>query len=792
MRRIKDYFSLDSRRLKKINNILASINRLKEEMSQLSDAELQQKTDEFKERLAAGETLDHLLVEAFALVREADKRILGLFPYDVQVIGAIVLHQGNTAEMKTGEGKTLTATMPLYLNALEGKGAMLVTNNDYLAIRDANEMRPVYEFLGLSVGVGVGGKANQKMKTEQKRQIYASDIIYTTNSALGFDYLTDNLAASKDKKFLRPFHYAIVDEADAVLLDMAQTPLVISGSPRVQSNLYAVSDEFILSLVENEGYHFDKEHKETWLKHAGVKEAERYFSLENCYVREQKELVRHINLALQAHRLFENGKDYVVDDDEVKLLDKHNGRMLKGTKLQGGVHQAIEQKEHVKVSPEMRAMASITYQNLFLLFPKLSGMTGTAKVAEDELIETFNMEVIRIPTNRPIKRIDYPDKIYTTLPEKIHAIIAFVKKVHATGQPILLVAGTVRMSELFSEILLLEGIPHSLLNAQSALKEAQMIAEAGQLHAVTVATNMAGRGTDIKLGEGVAQLGGLAVIGTERMNSQRMDLQLRGRSGRQGDPGFSQFFVSFEDDLIIESGPQWAQDYFKKQRHHVDESNPKELHRRKFRKLFQQAQEASDSKGKSSRGSTLEFDASVKIQREYIYKERDSLIEGTNENYDIAKIITSVLKDFVKETDLTTVTVTRFILDNMTYQFGGIDPSLNLNDASAVVQLLEHLAEKELARKRQLLGADFRDFERIAVLKAVDESWIEEVDYLQQLRTVATARQTAQRNPIYEYHKEALISYRLMKKEIKKLAFKNLLLSDVSYTDKDELKIYFV
>lgn len=761
-------------------------------MAALTDDALSRKTLEFKERLANGATIDDLLVEAFAVVREVDKRILGMFPFDVQVLGGIVLHQGNIAEMKTGEGKTLTATMPLYLNALEEKGAFLITNSEYLAIRDATEMRKVYEFLQLSVGIGVFDDPNRKVEVEEKRAIYHSDIIYTTNSALGFDYLIDNLATSSDKKYMRPFHYAIIDEADAVLLDMAQTPLVISGAPRVQPNLYAVSDEFVLSLEEETDYYLDRERKEVYLKKKGINEAKRYFSQKGLYTKGNKELVRHLNLALKAHTLFENGKDYVIHDEEVKLLDKGNGRILSGTKLQGGIHQAIEEKEKVKVTPEMRSMASITYQNLFLMFDTLAGMTGTGKTAEDELIETFNMEVVRIPTNKPVIRQDFPDRIYTTLPEKINATIQFVKQIHTTGQPILLVTGSVRMSELFSEILLLEGLPHSLLNAQSAAREAQMIAEAGQMNSITVATNMAGRGTDIKLGQGVKALGGLAVIGTERMASQRMDLQLRGRSGRQGEPGFSQFFVSFEDDLIMESGSKWAHRYFKKHKDARDDAIPKELKGYRYRRLFKKAQETSDAKGQSSRSNTLEFDESVKIQRELIYQERDNIIYNRNKDFNADFIVKKVIADFVTNEEISRDNVTRFILDNMTYGFTGFPNQLSFKEKEAVHQFLNELAQEILDKKRLYLTKDFVDLERNSVLKAIDECWVEEVDYLQQLRTVAVARQTAQRNPIYEYHQEAYQSFLTMKEDIYKLTFRHLLLSEVTYTKKNELQIYFV
>ncbi|NQG98120.1 accessory Sec system translocase SecA2 [Streptococcus suis] len=793
MKKLRQFFSMDYYRLKRLEKIYHKIDSLKEEMAALTDEEMREKTLEFKARVDAGESLDDLLVEAFALVREADKRVLGMFPYKVQVMGGIVLHEGNIAEMKTGEGKTLTATMPLYLNALEGKGAMLVTTSGYLARRDAEEMGQVYSFLGLSVSCGaIDPEEKDKANTVSKKQIYAADITYTTNSDLGFDYLFENLATSKSGQYLRPFHYAIIDEADAVLLDTAQTPLIISGSPRVQSNLYAIADQFVLSLVEGEGYYYNRESGEVWLTQAGIDEAERYFSAQVFFDVDHAELVRHVILALQAHKCYTLGKNYVVKDEKVQLLDKIDGRVLAGTRLQGGIHQAIEQKEGVKITPEMRSIASVTYQNLFLMFNKLSGMTGTGKTAESEFIDTYNMEVIQIPTNKPVIRKDYPDKIYTTMPEKIKASLDLVKKIHATGQPILLVTGSVNMSELYSELLLLEGIPHSLLNAYNAAKEAQMVAEAGQLGTVTVATNMAGRGTDIKLGPGVKELGGLAVIGTERMKSKRMDLQMRGRSGRQGDPGFSQFFACLEDDLLIENGGKWVQTYFEQHKDKVDPLHPQELTANRFKRALKQSQEASDGSGRSSRSMTLQYDESVKLQRDYVYRERDAIIAGESDALDILQFAKEDIDDYFKgHPVLESHDLERYILDHITYDFHSFPEHLELQDSDQVRDFLLHIIEQEIERKRQVLKQDYIQFERLAVLKAIDECWVEEVDYLQQLRVIAGARQAAQRNPVFEYHQEAYKGYQKMREAIKRKILQNVLLSDVSYTEKGEMQVYF-
>ncbi|NYA65014.1 accessory Sec system translocase SecA2, partial [Lactobacillus salivarius] len=610
--------------LRVVKKILKKVNSHAEEMSKLSDNQLKDKTQQFKKRLKQGETLDNILPEAFAAIREADKRVLGMFPYDVQVMGGIVLHQGNIAEMKTGEGKTLTATMPMYLNALSGESIILVTTNEYLANRDCEEMSQVYNWMGLSAASAVPENADD-LKVEEKREIYNSDIVYTTNNALGFDYLIDNLASSKEEKFMPEFSYVIVDEVDAVLLDTATTSLVISGAPRVQSNMYKMTDEFVVSLEEEEDYRLDEEKKNVWLTRKGIEVAQEYFRVPNLYDGKHVELVRHITLALKAHNLFEKGKDYVIEDNKMYLLDSTEGRILENTKMQQGQQQAIEAAEGAEISDDMRSMASITYQNFFRLFKKIGGMTGTGKTANKEFIETYYMKVIQIPTNNPVIRKDYPDKIYPTLREKLMASLKLVKELHEKGQPILLTTADVELSEIYSEILLHEQIPHNLLNAHNAAKEAEIISEAGQWGSVTVATSMAGRGTDIKLGKGVKELGGLAVIGTELMPSKRTELQLRGRSGRQGDPGFSQFFVSLEDDVVIDSGPKWVHKYLKKHRNDNPDS-PRELKSLRFRWAMKRTQKQHDNQGYNNRKQTMDYDESSKKQRNLIYSQRDELI----------------------------------------------------------------------------------------------------------------------------------------------------------------------
>lgn len=790
---MKNKLSLDYFRIYKIKKIIKKIDSHAQKMSLLSDIELKSKTEEFKKRIYSGEKLDSLLPEAFAVVREANKRVIGLYPYEVQLLGGIVIHQGNLAEMKTGEGKTLTATLPLYLNALSGQGAFLVTPNAYLAERDGREMRSVFEFLGLSVGIRIGDTSDNKLTVYEKREIYNSDIIYTTHSALGFDYLIDNLSPTAEQKFMRAFHFAIIDEADEVLLDSAQTPLIISGAPRLQSNLYQIANAFVCSLADGEDYKYELEKKEVWLTSKGIRRAKHFFSLQKLYTFPNIELVRYINLALRAHKLFEKDKDYIIRNEKIVLLDKGNGRMLEMTKLQGGLHQAIEAKEGVKITNEMRAMASITYQNLFLIFDKIGGMTGTAKTSEDEFIDVYNMEVLQIPTNKPIIRKDNPDKIYTTLPEKLKASIDFIKEVHSTGQPILVVTGSVRMSELYSEMLLYEGIPHNLLNAHNEVKEAQMISEAGQLGAVTVATNMAGRGTDIKITDEVRHLGGLAVLGIERMNNERMDLQIKGRSGRQGDPGFSQFFVSLEDDLVKNLNSKWILKFFKKNIKYCDKQKPRELKQKRFKQIFKHAQDINESKERAARKMTLEFDESVKIQRNYIYAERNIILDKHVNQIETLDICQRAIDDFLANNrSLTKDSLKRFILDTISYDFEELPKKLDISNKQAVGNYLMNIIEENLNKKEKEAGEYILQAYQLSILKAIDESWVEEVDYLQQLRLLVQSRQFAQRNTINEYHREAMVSYEKMKKDIRYQVLQNIMLSNVVKDEDGEIKVVFL
>ena len=782
-----------NRKLRKVGATLKKINGLKDEMAALSDEALAVKTVEFRQRLAEGETLDDLLVEAFAVVREANKRILGMFPYDVQVMGGIVIHQGNVAEMNTGEGKTLTATMPLYLNALTGKGAMLITTNEYLAKRDAEEMGPVYRFLGLSIGIPFTDDPEEELKAEDKRKIYNSDIIYLTNSSLGFDYLSDNLASSSNEKFLRPFDYVIIDEIDDILLDSAQTPLIIAGSPRVQSNYYGIIDTLVTTMVENEDYIFKEEKEEIWLTTKGAKTAESFLGIDNLYKEEYATYVRHLVYSLRAHKLFTRDKEYIIRDDEMILLDKGTGRLMEMTKLQGGLHQAIEAKEHVKLSPETRAMASITYQSLFKMFNKISGMTGTGKVAEKEFLETYNMSVIRIPTNRPLIRKDYPDNLYVTLPEKVYASLECIKEYHLKGNPLLVFVGSVEMSHLYSSLLLREGIAHNVLNANNAAREAQIVSESGQMGAVTVATSMAGRGTDIKLGPGVAELGGLVVIGTERMESQRIDLQIRGRSGRQGDPGLSKFFVSLEDDVIKKFGPSWVHRMYKEYSV-ADITQPQVLEGRKYHRLVEKAQNASDSASRANRQRTLEYAESMNIQRDLIYKERNRLINGERDLRDVlSEMIDEYIETILSENIKTREELFHYIVTNISFNIRELPLDLVIEDQQALRNFLIQIINNELNDKKTLLEPHdlYDQFLRISMLKAIDDNWVEQVDYLQQLMMAIGGQSASQTNPIVEYYREAYMGFEAMKEQIRSDMVRNILMGLVQMGPKGEIVTHF-
>ena len=782
-------FNSNNLELIKMKRVLKKVNSYKSYMERLSDEKLKSLTADFKRRLSCGESLDEILPEAFAAMREAAHRVLGLFAYDVQILGAITLHNGNIAEMKTGEGKTLTAIFPAYLNSLTGKGVIVITSNEYLAKRDAEEMQGVFKFMDVTICAGLEDDENKMTKQE----IYNHDIVYTTQSALGFDYLFDNLVNRKEDKFLREFNYVIIDEIDAVLLDSAQMPLIIAGSPKVQSNLYPVVQKFVETLEEGIDYKKDEDDN-VWYLNEGIRKSEQYFNVENLYDDSHYYLVKILNLVLKVNVNMTLDKDYVVKDNKIKLLDKETGRILEGITLKNGQHQALEAKEKVPLSNENRSIAAITYQNLFKLFRKISGMSGTAKVAEQEFIETYNLKVVCMPTNKPVIRIDKKDKIYATLPEKIIAILEFVKKIHATGQPLLIVSGSVQATDLYSALLLNEGIAHSVLNAHNAVKEAEIISEAGELNNVTVATSMAGRGTDIKLGKGVLELGGLVVVGTERMSSKRMDQQLSGRSGRQGEPGLSQFFVSLEDELLVKQGPRWLEKYRNKKYNSIDEVIPVELSRRKFGSVVEFAQQASDDNGKQSRGIIAQYDESVKIQRKKVYDARNSLLLEEEMDFDLNKTIKLLVSEFLnKKKEISMIDITTFLVNNLNYSNKKIEKFINFKSKKEISEKLIRIIYDECTKVRSIFKnkQEEEDFIRVSILKAIDEHWVEQIDSLSILSTVVSGRTYAQKNPVYEYAREAYESYNEMRYRIKESIIRNIAKSHIERNGNGELIIYF-
>ena len=753
-------------------------------MEQLSDEELASMTDEFKERYANGESLDKILPEAFAAMCEADKRILGMYPFDVQIMAGIALHRGYLAEMNTGEGKTLTATLPMYLNGLTGEGAILVTNNEYLALRDAEEMGPAYKFMGLTVMAGVKRDEDDRFENDEKKEIYKADIVYTTHSALGFDYLINNLVKSAKDRFLRPFNYIIIDEADSVLLDSASTPLVISGAPRVQSNLYESADFFVRTLRENIDYEIEE--KNVWFTEKGLEYAEEYFGIKNIFDPEYFEIYRHLVLALRAHKIIEKGTEYMISETgEVALIDASSGRMLKGVKLRGGQHQAIECKERLKITQENRSMASITYQNFFSMFPKMSGMSGTIYDAKDELYEVYGKEVVVIPTNNPIQRVDCPDWYFSDSSKQFEAAIRLAVKKHETGQPVLIVTTMIADTEIISHLLVKEGIAHSVLNANNAFWEADIIKEAGQMGAMTVATSMAGRGTDIKLGPGVKELGGLAVIGVGRMLNIRDERQARGRSGRQGDPGYSRFLVSLEDD-IVEKGTD--PDKIKK---YID--GEKRISDRRVKRIVNNAQKINEELGSVNRKTSKDYDVVLQLERKLMYETRDMLLDGgTVEKERLMRIASENVDHFLKENkNLDSSTLNRYLLDNISYTMEKDSSYLNLRNRHRVKAYIMARVEQTFEEKRKALDSDnsMNDFVRVAALSAIDDAWIEQVDYLQQLQSAVSGRSSAQRNLMFEYHAEALESFRKMELTIKQNIIRNVLLSEVSMDKKNRLHI---
>lgn len=757
--------------INKLRKILHKVRAYEEKMTKLSDAALAHLTVQFRERLAKGETLEDILPEAYAAICEADRRILGKFPYDVQVMGAIAMHQGNLVEMNTGEGKTLVATMPLYLNGLTGKSNILLTTNEYLALRDAKEMGEVYRFMGLTVACGVQEKSEERFSNEQKKKNYDADIVYTTHGVFGFDYLLNNLVTKAEDRFMRELYYVIIDEADSVLLDSAQTPLVISGAPRVQSNLYAMADFFVTTLEEGRDY--KKEDKKVWLTEEGIRYTERYFRIDNFYGEEHFEINRHVMLALRAHVIFEPEIEYVISKDgSLQLLDSGSGRMMPGVKLRGGQHQALEMKEHIEVSKENRSVASITYQNLFLLFPKMSGMSGTISDAADEILDVYGTKVVVIPPRCPLKRRDLKDLYYKDVETQFAEAIREIVRIHDTGQPVLVVVSTIGETERVSQLLIKEQIAHNVLNANNAFWEAEIIKEAGRLNAVTVATSMAGRGTDIRLTDEVRELGGLAVIGIGRMANIRQERQARGRAGRQGDPGFSRFYVSLQDEVVRKYG-----------------MIPRLLTGFGLRKVINEAQKTGEEFAVISRRQAMDYDKVLQRQRTLIYAMRNELLDGGGLKYrKVIQIAKENMRAFLEENpNREKRTVIRYILDNLSYELDEGLSEVAIEDDKALLSYLTDLVREGLRKQEEKLGSssEMENFMRIATLQAMDDAWVEQVDYLQQLQSAVMGRSLAQRNPVYEYQRDGLESFRQMEKTVRRNLIRNILLSNV-YLDKEQ------
>ena len=755
---LKNLIENDKGELRRTSKMADQVIALEPRFAQMSDEELRGMTAEFRERLAKGETLDDILVEAFAVTREAARRVLGLFPYKVQIQGGIILHEGNIAEMKTGEGKTLTETMPVYLNALDGKGVHVVTVNEYLATRDSAEMGEVYRFLGLTVGLNLNS-----MNANEKREAYLCDITYSTNNELGFDYLRDNMVVYENQMVQRPLHYAIVDEVDSILIDEARTPLIISGQSGKSTALYTRADYFVKGLKEDEDYTIDITSKSIALTDTGVDKAERVFRLENLYDVDNTALVHHIDQALRANYIMLLDIDYVVDEGEVKIVDPFTGRIMDGRRYSDGLHQAIEAKEAVEIQDESKTMATITFQNYFRMYDKLAGMTGTAKTEEEEFREIYNMNVVQIPTNRPIARKDYSDLLYPNLRSKFSAVVKDIKERHEKGQPILVGTVAVETSEHLSRLLDQAGVPHEVLNAKNHFKEAEIILQAGQRGAVTIATNMAGRGTDIKLGSGVKELGGLCVIGTERHESRRIDDQLRGRSGRQGDPGESQFYLSLEDDLMRRFGSERIQGLWERLNDGEHEDEDLAIQSGMLSRQVESAQKRVEGNNYDTRKNVLEYDEVMREQREVIYGQRQQIIQGDEP-------LTPYIKAMIRRTierqvayategerkDWQLESLLEFAQNAIVSPDSISLADLQNKDRQQLINYLMGRADAVYQSKMEQLNTpeQLAEFEKVVVLRVVDAKWTDHIDMMDHLRQGVGLRAYAQTNPLTEYQME--------------------------------------
>lgn len=752
-------FKVEKKHLNKLQEKAQIVESYKEEMEKLSEEELKAKTPYFKDLLKNGKTVDEILPEAFATCREAAKRVLQQYPYYVQILGAVALNDGDVAEMKTGEGKTLTSTMCIYLNALTGRGVHVVTVNDYLASRDANWMGAIYKYLGLSVGVN-----GRELSSKQKRDAFACDITYTTNSEIGFDYLRDNMVPDAESRVLRGLYMAVIDEADSILIDESRTPLIISGGKKSTANLYILASKFVKSLQKDLHYTIDVESKTIQMTTEGVHLAEKQFKVDNLYNLEHTSLVHHVHQALRATYIMEKDKDYVVTEGEIVIVDQFTGRMLKGRSFSDGLHQAIEAKEGVNIKEETSVMATITYQNFFRLYEKIGGMTGTAKTEEEEFIDIYNMRVIMIPTNKKIVRKDEPDLIFGRLEYKLTAMIDEIKTRHETGQPVLVGTITVEMSEHISSLLKKAGIKHEILNAKNHAREAEIIAKAGFLGSVTLATNMAGRGTDIKLGEGVSEVGGLAVIGSERHESRRIDNQLRGRAGRQGDPGYSRFYVSLEDDLMIRFGGEKVKKMFGMLKDQAIESQM-------LTNIITSSQQRVEGMNFDTRKNLLQYDDVLRQQRETMYKQRDEVIFKDDVHHIVKDLFFKVADYNVrnsvsyenKESTVDLEQLKKKIIDVYLVQEEFEENELNnlpLDQASEL--LYSWILEKFESRRSEWGPEIFRLVEKQILLRIIDSNWTQHIDKMSKLRDGIHLRAYAQTNPLQSYINEGYEMFQKM------------------------------
>ncbi|WHY97421.1 preprotein translocase subunit SecA [Peribacillus simplex] len=754
-------FDPNKREIKRLEKIADQVEALADGTAALSDEQLRAKTDEFKERYQNGETVDDLLVEAFAVAREGAKRALGLYPYRVQIMGGASLHDGNISEMKTGEGKTLTSTMPVYLNALTGKGVHVVTVNEYLAHRDATEMGVLYDFLGLTVGLNLNSHSK-----EEKQAAYNADITYSTNNELGFDYLRDNMVLYKEQMVQRPLHFAVIDEVDSILIDEARTPLIISGSAQKSAQLYIQANAFVRTLKKETDYTYDEKTKGVQLTEDGMNRAEKAFNIDNLFDINHVTLNHHINQALKAHVSMHLDVDYVVQEGEIVIVDQFTGRLMKGRRYSEGLHQAIEAKEGLEIQNESMTLATITFQNYFRMYEKLSGMTGTAKTEEEEFRNIYNMNVIAIPTNRNIIRDDRADLIYATTDGKFKAVVEDIAERYKKGQPVLVGTVAIETSEVISAYLSKKGIPHDVLNAKNHEREAEIIANAGNQGSVTIATNMAGRGTDIKLGEGVKELGGLAVIGTERHESRRIDNQLRGRSGRQGDPGVTQFYLSMEDELMRRFGSDNMKNMMA--RLGMDDSQP--IQSKMVTRAVESAQKRVEGNNFDSRKQLLQYDDVLRQQREIIYKQRFDVMESENLREIVETMITaSIQRNVVAFAPMG---------DEEGWNLQGLVDYLNgnlFNEGSITVAELDGKNESELVdfilakvkesydqKEEELSEEQMREFEKVIVLRAVDSKWMDHIDAMEQLRQGIHLRAYGQIDPLREYQSEGFAMFEAM------------------------------